>query len=315
MTTAVVARAYGGPEVLALVEVEDPVPGPGEVVVEVRAAGVNPIDWKLYSGDFGADPDRLPMRLGLEVAGVVTAVGPDAVGPAGAISVGDEVVAPRVSGGYASAVTAPVDSVFPKPRALDWAQAAGLILAGATGAHLVEATGVGADDTVLVHGASGGVGLTTAQLARARGARVVGTASERHHAALREYGVTPVAYGPGLADRVLEAAPQGVTVALDTVGTDEAVDVSLDLVPDRGRIATIVAFGRAAREGFRALGGGPGADPGTEVRRAARGELLRLAGDGALTVVVAHRFPLAEVSAAHELVRAGHAGGKVVLEP
>jgi NADPH:quinone reductase-like Zn-dependent oxidoreductase len=315
MTTAVVARAYGGPEVLALVEVADPVPGPGEVVVEVRAAGVNPIDWKLYSGDFGTDPAKLPMRLGLEVAGVVRAVGPGAVGPAGAIAVGDEVVAPRVSGGYATAVTAPADSVFPKPGNLDWGQAAGLVLAGATAAHLVEATGVGPGDTVLVHGASGGVGLTTAQLARARGAQVVGTASERHHHALRGYGVVPVAYGPGLGARVREAAPQGVTVALDTVGTDEAVDVSLDLVPDRGRIATIVAFGRAAKEGFRALGGGPGADPGTELRRAARGELLRLAGDGALSVVVAHQFPLAEAGAAHELVRAGHAGGKVVLEP
>lgn len=153
------------------------------------------------------------------------------------------------------------------------------------------------------------------QLAAARGARVIATASPARHELLRGLGAVPVAYGTGLADRVRDAAPGGVDVALDLIGTDEAVDVSVELVADRTRIATIAAFGRAGEVGIRALGGGPGSDPGTEIREAARLELARMAGDGSLRVFVSESYPLAEAAAAHRSIIAGHATGKIVLIP
>ncbi|MRH89772.1 zinc-binding dehydrogenase [Nocardia sp. SYP-A9097] len=312
--TAIVATNYGGPEVLAPLEVELPAPGPGEVTVEVRAAGVNPIDYKLYSGAFGKDPAALPIRLGLESAGVVTAVGADAVGPVGPVRVGDEVIV-RTREGYATALTVPATAVIPKPAEVSWEVAAGLLAVGGTAVHLVAATGVGPGDTVLVHSAAGSVGALVAQLAVARGARVIGTAAPARHERLRGYGVDPVEYGPGLIDRVKALAPQGVDVAIDTIGSDEAVDVSLELVADKRRIATIAAFARGFQEGFQVLGGGPGADPGTEIRDAAWRELLPLVAAGKLDLVIAATYPLTEARAAHEFVIAGHAGGKVVLLP
>ncbi|MGY1708788.1 zinc-binding dehydrogenase [Geodermatophilus sp. SYSU D00758] len=189
------------------------------------------------------------------------------------------------------------------------------MLAGATAVHALTATGVGAGDTVLVHGAAGGVGQMVVQLAGARGARVIGTGGAASDEVVERLGGEPVRYGPGLADRVRALAPAGVDAAVDTVGADEAVDVSLALVPDRGRIATIAAFERGAAEGIRLLGGGPGADPGTELRDAARGELARLAGEGRLAVAVAATFPLAEAAEAHRLGMQGHTHGKIVLVP
>jgi NADPH:quinone reductase len=315
MPTAVIAAGYGGPEVLSLTEVPGREPGPGEVRIEVRAAAVNPIDYKVYSGAFGADPANLPLRLGSEAAGVVTAAAPDAASAAGPVRPGDEVIAFPVSGAYATELIVAGDAVTPKPAALDWAQAAGLLLTGATAWHALEASAVRKGDTVLIHGGAGGVGIMAVQLAAERGATVVATASPRRHEFLRRLGATPVAYGPGLADRVRAAAPGGVTAALDLVGTDEAVDVSLELVPDRARITTIAAFGRSAGAGIKLIGGGPGADPGTEIRAAARLELASRAEDGKLRVFVAQAFPLAEAAEAHELSRSGHAAGKIVLVP
>ena len=315
MARAVVATGFGGPEVLAVEDVEVPAPAAGEVTVEVRAAAVNPFDVKVYGGAMGADPGDLPLRLGLEVAGVVTAVADGAEGRLGPVSVGDEVIGYPVSGGYAETVTVPAGSVLPKPEELSFEEAAGLLLTGVTAYHLLEATGVKAGDTVLVHGVSGGVGLGVAQLALDRGADVVGTAGEPRHEALRRLGVVPVAYGDGLADRVRSVAPDGVDVALDTVGTDEAVDVSLELVTDRHRIATIAAFGRAPEAGIQLLGNGPGADPGSDIRRRGRLVLVEKARQGVVRVVVARTFPLDEVAQAHRLVSGGHAGGKVILRP
>ena len=245
MARVVVATALGGPEVLSVVEMAVEAPAAGEARLAVRAAGINPVDWKRYSGAMGGDV-VLPMRLGFEVAGVVTDIGSDAIGPAGPIAVGDEVIAYRVDGGYADDLLVPASTVVPKPPAMSWEAAGGLMLAGATAVHALEATSVGAGDTVLVHAAAGGVGLMAVQLAIARGARVVGTASEANHEYLRELGVVPTTYGDGLAERVRALAPDGVDAAIDCIGTDEAVDVSLQLVADRDRIATIAAF-RARR--------------------------------------------------------------------
>lgn len=315
MSTAVFAMAYGGPEVLILEDVEVPPPGAGEVTIEVRSAAVNPADLKLAGGLFGDDPARLPMRLGFEVAGVVVAVGDAARGPAGPVAVGDEVIGYPVDGGYAAAITVSASSVLPKPDALSFEEASGLSVVGTAAFHLVEAAGVHAGDTVLIHAVSGGVGFAAAQLALARGASVVGTATERRHESLRGLGLIPVAYGEGLLERVRAVAPDGVDVALDAIGSDEAVDVSLAVVPDRHRIATVAAFDRANDVGIQLLGSGPGADPGTEIRDRARLVLVDLVDQGSLRVQVARSFPLEQVAEAHRLVRDGHAGGKVVLIP
>jgi NADPH:quinone reductase-like Zn-dependent oxidoreductase len=315
MSDVVVATGYGGPEVLAVLDEPVGEPGPGQVRIAVRAAGVNPIDVKAYSGAFGTDASLLPMHLGAEAAGVVTAVGPDTAGAAGPVSVGDEVIAYRASGAYASELIVPGASVVPKPATLPWAQAGGLLLTGATAVHTLVAVAVGADDTVLVHGAAGGVGLFAVQLAVARGASVIATASPAKHELLRELGAVPVAYGDGLADRVRAAAPAGVTAAVDLIGTDEAVDVSVELVADRRRIATIAAFSRAPGLGIQLLGGGPGADPGDAIRAAARTQLTSAAAAGELRVFVARTYPLGEAAAAHRDITGGHTTGKIVLLP
>lgn len=310
---AVVATAFGGPEVLRTIEVDAGEPGPGNVIVDVRAAAVNPIDWKLYSEGPRNDPARLPLRLGYEIAGVVSAIGPSVRW----LAPGDEVIAWRVSGGYADRLEVSEQVTCRRPATLSWAAASGLLLTGATAVHTLSATGTHDGDVVLVHGGSGAVGRMAVQLAVLRGARVVATASAATHDDLRDLGAIPVAYGDGLLDRLREVVRETgpLTVAVDTVGSDEALDASVALVADRSRIATIAGFGRAAELGIRALGGGPGADPGTAVREAARAQLAELAADGTLDVRVARTYPLEDAADAHRDSRAGHARGKLVLLP
>ncbi|MFD5914369.1 zinc-binding alcohol dehydrogenase family protein [Streptomyces massasporeus] len=309
------ASAYGGLEVLSVITEAVPEPGPGQVRIAVRAAGVNPFDQKVYSGAFGADPGNLPLRLGLEAAGVVTAVGDHATGPAGPVEVGDEVIAYRAPGAYAAELVVPASSVVPKPANLSWEQAGGLMVVGVTAVHALEAIGLRKGESVLIHGAAGGVGLMAVQLAVGRGATVLGTASPAKHDLLRELGAVPVAYGPGLADRVRAAAPEGVHAAADLVGTDEAVDVSVELVADRSRIATIAGIVRGAQAGIKLLGGSPGADPGTDIRAAARLQLTEAAEAGRLRVLIAGSYPLSEAAAAHREIMTGHTSGKIVLVP
>ena len=311
MATKVVATAFGGPDVLSVVEADVPKPGPGEVVIAVKAAGINLFDYKVISGMLGADPDRLPLPVGLEVAGVVTAVGPGAVGPAGPIAVGDEVVAHPVNGGYAESVVAPASVVVPKPPALEWTVAGSILSVGGTAAHALQVAAPKPGETLLVHGAAGGVGQIAVQLAVQDGVRVIGTARESNHDLLRGYGVIPVTYGAGLADRVRALAPDGVDAAIDMIGTDEAVDTSLELVADHHRIVSIAAFGRAD-SGIVLISGD---DPETHVRAEAWRRLLAGAADGSVKVVVARTYPLAEAAEALQFVRDGHAGGKVVLVP
>ena len=315
MATKVVANAFGGPEVLAVVDEALPDPGPGQVSVEVRAVGTNPADYKMFSGNFGADTTQLPMPVGSEAAGVVTAVGSGAAGPGGPVRPGDAVILFRITGAYASQVVVGAAAAVAKPARLSFEEAGGLMLTGTTAVHALTATGVGPGDTVVVHGASGGVGLMAVQLAVADGARVIGTASEAGPAHLRRLGAEPVAYGDGLLDRIRALAPDGVDAAIDTVGTDEAVDVSVALVADRDRIATLAAFRRGFELGLRVLGRAPGADPGTEVRDAARLELVRRAEAGTLSVLVAGTYPLAEAGDALRRLAGGHTHGKIVLIP
>jgi NADPH:quinone reductase-like Zn-dependent oxidoreductase len=313
MPRVVLATAAGGPEVLEVVGQAIDRPGPGEVRIEVRAAGINPIDWKRYSAASGAGAS-FPMRLGFEVAGVVVEAGPDALGPAGPVAAGDQVIAYRVDGGYAEELLAPASAVVPKPAAMAWEAAGGLLLAGATAVHAVVAADVSAGETVLVHAAAGGVGLMAVQIALARGARVIATASVRNHDYLRELGAEPTTYGEGLIERVRALAPDGVDAAIDCIGSDEAIDVSLQLVADHDRIAEIVGSQHARELDIKLLGGGPGADPGTAIRDAARLELTSLVEQGKLEVR-ARAFALDDVADAHREGQSGHVSGKLVLIP
>jgi NADPH:quinone reductase-like Zn-dependent oxidoreductase len=305
------ATRWGGPETWEFAEVEVPEPRQGEVTIEVRAAGVNPADYKHVSAP--REGLELPVPIGYEVAGVIAAIGPDTEIASGGGAVGDAVVAFRIQGGYATAVTVPAKDVFAKPARLADEEAANLLLVGTTAAQMLDVTGVRAGETILVHGASGAVGVSILQQAVEIGARVIGTASEASFARVRRFGGLPIAYGPGLAERATEAAQGPIAAALDTVGTEEAVDVSLELVPDRNRIVTIVAAQRAEEEGFHAVFG---AQPESQAfRDSVRGSLLELAGSGRLQVPVARTYPLAEAPEALAFLKEGHPGGKLALLP
>lgn len=300
MGRRVVFFAYGGPEVLRLIEEEPPEPGVGEIRVRVRAAGVNPVDCKIRSGAFAAPGDTFPQSLGNEFAGVVDAVGPGVASP----SVGDEVLGFTVAAAYADHVVVPAGHVTAKPAGLPWEVAGALSAVGQTAHHAVRELGVAPGETLLVHAAAGGVGTVAVQLARDLGARVIGTARPRNHGYLRELGAIPVAYGPGLAERVRAIAPEGVDAALDAVG-GEAITVSLALVRDRRRIGTLVDDEAAKVHGIRRLRGARSA--GTLAELAAR------CASGALRLPVTRRYPLAAAADAHREMETGHVRGKIVL--
>lgn len=309
------APAPGPIEQWLLDDVEVPAPGPGEVTVRVRAAGINPADAKhVAQARPGA---QFPVPIGYELSGEVTAVGPDAVGGSGMLAVGDEVVAFRVQGAYATEITVPARDVFAKPASLSHAQAANLLLAGTTAAEMIQVTRVADGDTVLLHAASGAVGVSLLQQARALGVRVIGTVgpdADDSADRVRQYGGIPVAYGEGLRERV-EAAAEGapIVAAWDAAGTDEAIDVSLALVAERDRIVTIVRPDRAESDGILWIAG---ARPeSARFRDIARARVLELAASGELDVPVARTYPLADAVEAVRFVMQGHPGGKVALLP
>lgn len=294
-------------------EVEVPAPGPGEVTIRVRAAGINPADAKHVAA---ARPGAtFPTPIGYELAGEITAVGPDAVGGSGPLSVGDEVVAFRVQGAYATELTVPARDVFAKPATLSHAEAANLLLAGTTAAEMIQVTRAAAGDTVLLHAAAGAVGVSLLQQARVLGIRVIGTVgpdSETSAARVRQYGGIPVAYGEGLRERVLDVAGgEPLVAAWDAAGTDEAIDVSVALVTERDRIVTIVSPQRAESDGILWIAG---ARPeSARFRDIARARVLELAASGDLEVPIARTFPLVDAVEAVTLVMQGHPGGKVAL--
>ncbi|MFJ8045933.1 NADP-dependent oxidoreductase [Kitasatospora sp. NPDC096147] len=303
---AITYRTYGGADVLEYGERPMPKLGPDSVLVKVRAASVNPVDWKIQAGYLDGVLDAVfPVVPGWDVAGVVEQVG---VGVT-EFAAGDEVmgyvredVVGR--GTFAEYVAAPVRTLAHKPAALSFEQAAGLPLAGLT-AHqaLTAALAVGPGDTVLVHAAAGGVGSLAVQIAVALGAKVIGTASERNHAFLRELGAEPVAYGEGLVERVRALAPAGVDAVLDLVG-GEALTVSPELLAEGGRLASI-ADGAVIGLGGRYVFVRPDA--------AGLTELAELADKGLLTVEVAATFPLERAADAQRLNAEGHTRGKIVV--
>lgn len=304
-----VAREPGGLEVFDFIEEELPSPGHGEVLIEVRACGVNPADWKhVARGGFeGLKP------VGYEVSGIIAALGPDTVIASGGGAPGDKVVAFRVSGGYSSALVVRATDVFAKPASLDHPAAANLLLAGTTAAEMLDVTGVRAGDTIMVHGASGAVGVSIIQQAQLLGVRVVGTASEQKFDVVRGFGGVPVRYGEGLEARLRKISPEGYAAALDAVGTDEAIDVSLALVSDRARIVTIAAGHRAGQDGIRAIAGNMPAS--AAFRDDVRARILNLAARGDLVVPIAGSYPLSQAKDALAFMHDRHPSGKIALIP
>ncbi|MFD0722519.1 NADP-dependent oxidoreductase [Streptomyces globosus] len=298
--------AYGGTEVLRETRLPMPKVAPGEVLVKVRCAAVNPVDWKIMAGGLDGLMDVLfPVVPGWDVSGTVERLGIDVP----EFAVGDEVMAyarkDHVHGGtFAEYVSVPVRALARKPASLGWREAAGLPLAGLTAYQLLTRLDTGEGDTVLVHGAAGGVGSFGVQIARALGARVIGTASPRNHDRLRELGCEPVQYGDGLVDRVRALAPDGVSVVADFVGG--VLDVTQAVLAPDGRHASIADPGVLGANGQWMWVRPSGGD---------LTELAKLADSGRLKVTVAETFPLAEAAAAFALNQEGHTAGKIIIEP
>ncbi len=297
---------FGGSDVLQLTDLPEPKVGPDSVLVRVRAASVNPVDYKVRQGYLDPIMDiQFPAVPGWDVAGVVERVGLDTP----ELSVGDEVYGyvrrDWLHGGtFAEYVAAPVRTLARKPASLSFEEASAVPLAGLTAFQTIERAGVAAGQTALVHAAAGGVGQFAVQILRARGVRVIGTASERNHDHLRALGAEPVTYGEGLVDRVRALAPQGVDVVLD-YGSDDLVATTRAVLADGGTVASIVSADARTELGGHYVWVRPST--------ADLDALTALIEDGAVKVDVAQVFDLAETAAAHDLVAGGHVRGKVVV--
>ncbi|QVQ54899.1 NADP-dependent oxidoreductase [Spiractinospora alimapuensis] len=297
---AAVFNRFGSPEVLQVAELPVPEPGPGEVRVAVRAAGVQPIDTAVRRGEVPWAPKEFPRTLGNEFAGVVDAVGDDVAEWA----VGDEVIGWAMMTCYAEYTVVSADQMVAKPAAVPWEVAGVLSASGQTADTALESLGVSEGETLLVHAAAGGVGTYAVQLAVHRGATVIGTASPRNHEYLRSLGATPVSYGEGLVERVRGVAPRGVDVALDAAGPD-ALRASVELVADRRRIGTITSFDLVDEYGVQPL---RSQRSPSRLRR-----LADLYAEGALQVAIAGSYDLADAAEAHRQSETGHLQGKIVL--
>lgn len=304
---AIVYEEFGGPEVLRLVRTDDVHAGPGQIRVAVRAAGVNPVDYKIRNGWMeAAFPTPLPATPGSEFAGVVDETGEGVTG----FSVGDEVLGRSATGAYAAYALADTYAVALKPEELGWEEAAALPVATATAARVLDELAVTEGDTLLVHGAAGAVGSAGVQLAASRGATVIGTASPANHDYLRVLGAIPVEYGDGLVERVRALAPQGVDAVFDAAGKG-ALAASVELRGGRADRIVTIADADAAKYGVAfSAGGGERQD---EAERLA--EYAALAAVGELRIPVAQTFALRDAARAHELSEAGHVRGKLVLLP
>lgn len=290
---------FGGPQVLEIVDLPDPHPGPGEIRIAVRAAGVNASDWKKRQGLMDRE---LPQTLGHEAAGIVDELGDGVVD----IAVGDRAFG-LCTAGAAQAELAVLSCYAPIPRSLDFPAAAALPVAVETATRVLDQLGVAEGSTLLVNGASGNIGSAAAQLAVARGARVIGTAGPAGHAPLRALGAEPVAYGEGLVERVRALAPGGVDLALDAAGSGLPDLIALVGTPEH--VVTIADFTGAQTHGVRFSRGEDG-----RALHAIRG-IGALIEAGRFALPVARTFPLADIAAAHRTGESGHSRGKLVLLP
>jgi NADPH:quinone reductase-like Zn-dependent oxidoreductase len=303
---AVRFHGYGDIDVLDVEEVPDPVPGEGQVLVRVKAAGINPGEAKIRNGTLHEwFPATFPSGEGSDLAGVVERVGP---------GVGDHVPGEEVIGwtdnraSHAELVLVETANLIQRPPAVPWDVAATLYVAGSTAWAGVRAIGAAPGDVVVVAGAAGGVGGIAVQLARRAGATVIGLASERHHEWLRGHGVLPLSYGDGVADRIRDAAGGKVDALIDLVAPSY-VELALDLGVAPDRIDTVTDPTAARRHGVKTDGNAAGATATTLA------ELAGLVASGDLDIPIAATYPLAEVRAAYRELESGHTRGKIVLHP
>jgi NADPH:quinone reductase-like Zn-dependent oxidoreductase len=289
---------YGGPEVLTVVEVDEPHAGAGQVRIVVRAAGVNGLDWKIRAGYMSEQmPIPLPAGTGLDAAGVVDEVGEGVSG----VAVGDEVFG---AGSATFAEYAVLANWALKPDGLSFEEAAGYPVPVETSIRILDQIGVQAGETLLVSGASGGVGSATVQIARDRGITVIGTASERNHDYLSSLGAIPTTYGDGLVERVRALAPDGIDAALDIAGSGVIPEL-IELTGDPSKVLSIADFS-APSLGAQVSMGGTGA-------AAAFAEAARLFSAGKLSIPVEKTFPLEAAAQAQAEAAAGHAAGRIVV--
>jgi NADPH:quinone reductase-like Zn-dependent oxidoreductase len=306
MSKAVRFDQYGDVDVLNVVEVPDPVPGDDEVLVRVKAAGINPGEAAIRSGALHERwPATFPSGEGSDLAGVVERLGPSADG----FQSGDEVIGfAHNRSSHAELVAVPATQVARRPAGVAWEVAGALFVAGTTAWAAVRAVSISPGDVVVVSGAAGGVGSIAVQLARLAGARVIGLGSESHHEWLRDHDVTPVTYGDGVADRVREAANGRIDAFIDTFGSGY-VDLAITLGVAPERIDTIADWEAAARHGVRTDGNIVGAS--AEVLA----ELAQRVADRELEVPIAHVYPLEQVRDAYRELEQRHTLGKIVLRP
>jgi NADPH:quinone reductase-like Zn-dependent oxidoreductase len=307
MPKAVRYDQYGGVEVLKVVEVPRPEPGPGQVLVQVKAASINPGEAKIRDGLMaGQWPSTFPSGQGSDLAGLVAAVGPGVT----AFQAGDEVLGwtdNRAS--QAEYVVTEATDLTARPAGVPWPVAGSLYVVGATAYGAIHAVSLTAADTVVVAGAAGGVGSVTVQLAKHIGATVIGLASEPNHEWLRGHGVIPVTYGDGVEDRIRPAVPGGkVDAFIDTAGGDY-VQIALDLGVAPARVDTIANFAAVEKFGVKAEGNAAGAS--TENLA----DLAQLIADGEIEVPIAATYPLDQVQDAYRELAVGHTHGKIVLIP
>jgi NADPH:quinone reductase-like Zn-dependent oxidoreductase len=297
---------YGDIEVLDVVEVPDPVPGEGQALVRVKAAGINPGEAAIRKGALHDRwPATFPSGEGSDLAGVVEQTGPGVE----RWHRGDEVIgftSRRES--HAELVVVDAENLTPRPSAVPWDAAGALCIAGATAWAAVRAVGASAGDVVVISGAAGGVGTIAVQLARNAGATVIGLASEPHHGWLRDHGAIPMGYGEGVAERIRAAADSQVDALIDTFGSGY-VDLAINLGVKPERIDTIIDYGAAARHGAKTDGSAAGASA------TVLAELAQLIADGRLEIPIAATYPLQQVRDAYRELEQRHTLGKIVLHP
>ncbi|MEU6580460.1 NADP-dependent oxidoreductase [Nocardia sp. NPDC046763] len=307
MAKAVRYNEFGGIDVLRVDEIERPMPGDGQVLVRVRAAGINPSEAVIRTGAL-ADmfPSTFPSGQGSDLAGVIEEVGAGV----GGYSPGDEVIGfSENRAAQAELVLVEATNLTRKPESVPWEVAGGLYVAGVTAWGAVRSVQLEQGETVVVSGAAGGVGSLAVQLARRAGATVIGLASESNHAWLQRHGVIPIAYGDDVADRIKAAAPEGVDAFIDTFGNGY-VELALALGVTTERIDTIADYAAAAQYGVKTDGGAEAGPGGTVLA-----ELAGLIADGRLEVPIANVYPLAQVREAYTELERRHTHGKIVLRP